>query len=61
MNNVVNTMRSAVSTLQSVWNNMSFATKTPYIKLPHIQAWGQFDLSSKPPRVPEFSVKVSAI
>ena len=56
MNNVVNTMRSAVSTLQSVWNNMYFATKTPYLKMPHITAYGSFDMSAKPPRVPEFSV-----
>ena len=39
---------------------MYFATKTPYLKMPHISAYGSFDMRSNPPRVPQFYVSYYA-
>ena len=50
-------VRDGVSRIQRAWSNLSFSTKTPYLKMPHISAYGSFDMSKKPPTVPHFSVK----
>ena len=60
MNTMLATMRNGISNLQNAWNSMYFATKTPYLKMPHISAYGSFDMRSNPPRVPQFYVSYYA-
>ena len=60
MSSMLATMRNGISNLQNAWNSMYFATKTPYLKMPHISAYGSFDMRSNPPRVPQFYVSYYA-